>query len=317
MDIEKIYKERFALEKEYLGDDKPINKIKPLVSICTSTYQHKRYIKDCLDAILIQKTNFDFELIIGEDESNDGTREICKEYAKKYPDKIRLFLRNRKTSQLHDKDGKLITRFNGKWTRESARGKYIALCEGDDYWTDPLKLQKQVDFLKKTPNCIMTYHKHHNIDLNGNLISITKAALICTIMFKNVIKDMPIVKDCPNWDRLLFTYLSLKGSFHYLDNILPSMRRYHQGGVMSMQSFDVKLYRQVRTWSVIYDEFKHTRLKKELFTKRNRFIYRKYLREWGQKKIGYKQIFLFPLKINQLSLYKLLIKKMLNKKNNI
>lgn len=151
MDIQKIYQERFLLEKEYGGEDKPVNRIEPLVSVCVITYQHVAFIKDCLEGILMQQTDFPFEIIIGEDESTDGTREICIEYANKYPDKIRLFLRDRKTSQLFDETGKYICRFNGKWNRESARGKYIALCEGDDYWTDPLKLQKQVDFLESNP----------------------------------------------------------------------------------------------------------------------------------------------------------------------
>lgn len=144
MDISKIYKERFALEKECLGENKPVNKLSPLVSVCIATYQHADFIKDCIEGALKQETDFDFEIIIGEDASQDGTREICINYAEKYTDKIRLFLRNRETSQLYDTKGNFVCRFNGKWNRESARGKYIALCEGDDYWTDPLKLQKKV-----------------------------------------------------------------------------------------------------------------------------------------------------------------------------
>jgi glycosyltransferase involved in cell wall biosynthesis len=137
---------RFLLQKEYLGDDKPINRITPLVSVTVTAYQHVNYIKECLDGILMQKTNFEFEIIIGEDESTDGTRDLCIEYAVKYPEKVRLFLRDRKLSQYYE-NNKLICRFNGRWNRKSCRGKYIAWCDGDDYWTDPLKLQKQVDFL--------------------------------------------------------------------------------------------------------------------------------------------------------------------------
>lgn len=139
--------ERFLLQKEYLGENKPINLIQPVVSVTVATYQHVNYIRECLDGILMQKTNFPYEIILGEDGSVDGTQEICKEYAEKYPDKVRLFIRDRKLSQYMDKDGK-VTRFNGIWNRMSARGKYIAWCEGDDYWIDPLKLQKQVDFLE-------------------------------------------------------------------------------------------------------------------------------------------------------------------------
>ena len=148
MNIQEECTSRFKNEKEYLGDIKPVNLSIPLISVSVSTYQHKNYIKKCLDGILMQVTNFSIEIIVGEDGSLDGTREICIEYAEKNTDKIRLFLRNRETSQLYDENGKYIARFNGVWNRMSARGKYIANCEGDDYWTDPHKLQKQVDFLE-------------------------------------------------------------------------------------------------------------------------------------------------------------------------
>src|SRR5689334_382568 len=81
---------------EYLGVDKIVNKAKPLVSAIVLTYQHAPYISQCLESILMQQTNFPFEIIVGEDESSDGTREICEKFAENYPDKIRLFLRSRK-----------------------------------------------------------------------------------------------------------------------------------------------------------------------------------------------------------------------------
>lgn len=149
--------ERFLLQKEYLGENKPINQIQPIVSVTVATYQHVNYIKQCLDGILMQKTDFPYEIILGEDGSVDGTQEICKEYAEKYPDKIRLFIRDRKLSQYIGKNGK-VTRFNGIWNRMSARGKYIAWCEGDDYWIEPLKLQRQVDFLESHQDYSMCFH---------------------------------------------------------------------------------------------------------------------------------------------------------------
>lgn len=150
--VKEALNERFLLQKEYLGDAKPVNLIQPLVSVTVATYQHVNYIKECLDGILMQEVTFPYEIILGEDGSVDGTQEICKEYAEKYPDKIRLFIRDRKLSQYVGEDGK-VTRFNGIWNRMSARGKYIAWCEGDDYWIDPLKLQKQVNYLEKHPEC--------------------------------------------------------------------------------------------------------------------------------------------------------------------
>jgi glycosyltransferase involved in cell wall biosynthesis len=127
----------------------------PMVSCRVSTYQHAPYIRQCLDGILMQKTNFLFEIVIGEDESSDGTTEICLEYAKKYPDIIRLFLHKRENNILID--GNPSAKFQSTYTRYKLRGKYQAICEGDDYWTDPYKLQKQVDFLEENPEYGMVH----------------------------------------------------------------------------------------------------------------------------------------------------------------
>jgi glycosyltransferase involved in cell wall biosynthesis len=129
----------------------------PLVSVSIVTYNHKEYIKQCLDGVLMQQTNFDYEIILGEDESNDGTREICKDYANRFPDKIKLFLRSRK--DVIYINGNPTGRFNMIKNIKACKGKYIALCEGDDYWTDPLKLQKQLDFLESNKNYSTCFHK--------------------------------------------------------------------------------------------------------------------------------------------------------------
>lgn len=141
---------------EYLGTDKPVNRIIPHVSVVVPTYQHKDYIVDCIEGILMQKTTFDFEIVIGEDESTDGTREICIEYASKFPGKIRLFLRDRRDVIYIDE--KPTGRYNFIANLQAARGKYIAECEGDDYWTDPLKLQKQVDLLEQRNELSWCFH---------------------------------------------------------------------------------------------------------------------------------------------------------------
>ena len=133
---------------------------KPLVSVCIQTYQHAGFIAECLDSVLMQHTNFSFEIILGEDESKDDTRKICKEYAEKYPSKIKLFLRSRK--DVIYINGKPSGRFNLIENLKSCQGKYIALCEGDDYWVEPLKLQKQVDLLEKNPQLIACHHWQKN-----------------------------------------------------------------------------------------------------------------------------------------------------------
>ncbi|MGI9527182.1 MAG: glycosyltransferase family 2 protein, partial [Weeksellaceae bacterium] len=121
------------------------------VSVCVQTYQHAPYIEECLNSILAQETDFNYEILLGEDASTDGTRDICIRYAKEHPTKIRLFLHHRENNILIN--GNPSGRFNLLYNFNSAKGKYIAICEGDDYWTDSLKLQKQVDFLEKNPSC--------------------------------------------------------------------------------------------------------------------------------------------------------------------
>ena len=129
----------------------------PLLSICCITYNHKNYISNAIDSFLMQKTNFSVEICIGEDDSTDGTREICKKYATKYPEKIRLFLRNRSDKIFIE--GHETGRYNFIETLKKCKGKYIALCDGDDFWIDPLKLQKQFDYLETNSDVSLCYHK--------------------------------------------------------------------------------------------------------------------------------------------------------------
>ena len=147
MGIEEECSRRLALQIEYGGCKKEVNEIQPLVSVVIVTYQHAPYIRQCLDSILSQEVDFSYELIIGEDGSTDGTKEICIEYADKYKDKIRLFLRDRKLTRYFGIEAQNIG-FNAYFAREAARGEYIAICEGDDYWIDKHKLIKQVKVLR-------------------------------------------------------------------------------------------------------------------------------------------------------------------------
>ena len=115
----------------------------PVVSVHMITYNHEPYIRQAIEGVLMQKTDFEFELVIGEDCSQDNTREICFEYQKKHPEKIRVLW-------WHEN----VTKFGNNYRRVLAhcRGEFIAYCEGDDFWTDPYKLQKQVDLMRKHPS---------------------------------------------------------------------------------------------------------------------------------------------------------------------
>lgn len=131
------------------------------MSVCVTTYNHADYIKDCLEGILMQKTEFPIEILLGEDASTDGTREICLEYAKKYPKQIRLLLHHRENNIKIN--GNPSGRFNFLNNLYSAKGKYIALCEGDDYWTDSLKLQKQVELMEDNENIGIVHTKYKTL----------------------------------------------------------------------------------------------------------------------------------------------------------
>ena len=134
---------------EYLGDSKPVNLKVPLVSVCVATFQHFKFIEKCLQSILQQKTSFDYEILIGEDVSTDGTRELCIRYAEKHPDLIRLFLRD--SQEKKSRKGKWIGKFNHLGLYGAARGKYVCFCDGDDHWVNENKLQLQVNALEAYP----------------------------------------------------------------------------------------------------------------------------------------------------------------------
>ena len=127
----------------------------PLVSVCVITYNQSRYIRQCLDSILNQVVDFNIEICIGEDASSDGTREIFQEYARRYPNIIRLFLRDRK--DVIQIDGNPTGTYNFFETLRSCRGDYIAICEGDDYWIDVFKLKKQLEALLKSSQSTICY----------------------------------------------------------------------------------------------------------------------------------------------------------------
>ena len=131
----------------------------PLVSICCLTFNHVSYVLQALDGFLMQKTSFDYEIIIHDDASTDGTQEIIKAYQENYPEIIKPILQS---ENQYSKGIKPIF----KYVFPRAQGKYIALCEGDDYWTDPLKLQKQVDFLEANKEYSLCYHRV-NLEING------------------------------------------------------------------------------------------------------------------------------------------------------
>lgn len=125
-----------------------------MVTIRCITFNHAPYIRQCLDGFLMQRTNFKYEILIHDDASTDGTKEIIEEYAKQYPN---IIVPLYETENQYSKYGHLMV--VRKLMDSMIRGKYTALCEGDDYWTDKDKLQKQVDFLESHPQHSMCFHQ--------------------------------------------------------------------------------------------------------------------------------------------------------------
>ena len=129
-------------------------KIEPLVCIRCITFNHEPYIRDALEGFVMQKTDFPFVAIVHDDASTDETARIIREYAERYPDIIKPIFESE--NQYSKKDGSLTRIMDTAC--EATGAKYMAICEGDDYWTDPLKLQKQVDFLESHPEYSMCFH---------------------------------------------------------------------------------------------------------------------------------------------------------------
>lgn len=224
-----------------------------LVSIVVVTYNHVEYIEQCVQSIINQNTTFKFEILIGEDNSSDGTREKCVELSLKYPNQIKLFLRDRKDVIFIN--GRPTGRYNFLETISSARGRYVALCDGDDLWSDNLKLQKQFDFLEANEGYSavvhrVTYLNESNREVTDQVFpekyrnELDKIALAeegclpktSSLFFRSsALTDIPEwFRSCPTGDYPLMLILSQYGKFKVLPDIM-SVYRIHNGGIWSSQ----------------------------------------------------------------------------------
>ena len=181
--------------------------LNPKVSICCITYNHAKYIKRAIDSFINQKVNFDYEIIIGEDDSNDGTREICQDYALEYPDRIKLLLMDRTIDPL--KKLGLYGNTNFIKTFKECRGKYIAICEGDDFWLDVNKLQIQFDFLEK----------NQSFSLCGSHVTMSNE-------FGKIIGDYPTINPFNVYP------FEVKNIYHLADYIYYPYEIFHTSSIM-------------------------------------------------------------------------------------
>lgn len=219
-----------------------------MVSVCCLVYNHEKYLRQCLDGFVAQKTNFKFEVLIHDDASTDSSPEIIREYEEKYPDMIKPIYQ---TENQYSKGVKI------GWVYQypRAQGKYIALCEGDDYWTDEYKLQKQFDALEKNPEAVFCAHRvicvtEDGKKLDESIISepdqscvlsseellhllIEEAAYIfhTTSLFwksditKKICNNLPrFIQDAPVGDVPLMIFLSSQGECVFLDEAMSCYR---------------------------------------------------------------------------------------------
>lgn len=226
---------------------------KPLVSVLCVTYNHAPYIKACLEGFVKQKCDFNFEVLIHDDASTDGTQEIIKEYWEKYPDLIKPILQTE--NQWSKKAGGMNLRFN----YPRAKGKYIALCDGDDFWIDEKKLHKQVSFLESNSDFSVVCSAFLKVEdgeetpvIRNNKISPEKdeengstfdlddhnkawfyLVRPSTTLFRNVPEKVELLKKYEfSFDVHLFYHLLKMGKGYYSKEVAVGCY-HHQGGVYS------------------------------------------------------------------------------------
>ena len=225
---------------------------KVTVSIVCDVYNHEPYLRQCLDGFVMQKTDFPFEILIHDDASTDKSADIIREYASKYPDLFKPIY------QSENQYSKGV----GIWKDiqlPRANGKYIAFCEGDDYWTDPYKLQKQVDFMDTHSDYVACFHnayvqsgKHRG--LFNSLIEnhypamediITRRWFIATasLLYRNIHIEFPEwQKNVISRDYLLELLLAREGKFYYMDDVMSVYRKEGQGISTIMNANMPKMY---------------------------------------------------------------------------
>lgn len=236
----------------------------PQVSIIVCTYNQEQYIAQTLDSILMQQCNFDIEVLVGEDCGTDNTRRICAEYAQKYPH-VRLL----------DRPHNLGKQRNFFDALCQARGKYVSMCDGDDYWQDELMLQKEVDYLESHPECVIAYHDSIMVDVEGNVISETEVGenrrcdfssdeLVRgrnisnrTICFRNIVDFSKIdITGVYNEDTFVYAIVGQYGCGHFMEGLKPSVYRILGGSIWNDQGEIKRLFWAMGTMKALWRYYK-------------------------------------------------------------
>lgn len=253
-----------------------MNNRKPFVAVWMVTFNHELYIGQAIESVLMQETDFEFHLFIGEDCSTDRTSDICKKFAEKHPDKITLYAQKENVGATNN----AFIIYNACF---ESGAKYVAMLEGDDYWTDPYKLQKQVDFLEANPDYSFCFHDSTIMKYNGeikvriddkiidtivDLKSLIKEKNITTasIVFRNIINFLEV----PEWfykikqgDYGLLLLLTEKGLGKYIPENMCTYR-VHEGGVWSSKGrLNVGINDEI-FFNYLFRYFESSEIKKEI-----------------------------------------------------
>ncbi len=252
---------------------------KPLVSIFCLAYNHEAYIEKAIESWLMQKTNFRFEAVIGEDNSTDRTREIVMRYAMEYPDIIRVI-----TS-----DTNVGMRANAKRTKEACRGRYMAFCEGDDYWTDPRKLQQQADFLEANPDFSICFHDavvlwddksrppSYFVPKDQKPVSTTEDVIEkWFIPTASMMLRTEYNQQLPEWFKHVYNgdwatqlILSTKGKIKYIDELM-SVYRKNEGGMSGGPGRNTEFVNQKKAELLdFFNEYTHGKFEAQIKRKKS------------------------------------------------
>lgn len=240
-------KELVPLRQRHFSDDEEV-----VVSICSITYNHSNYIRQCMEGFLDQVCPFRVEIVIYDDASTDGASDILREYMTRYPTIVRAQLAERNSYSLG------LNPYYA-FVLPKARGRYVAICDGDDFWIDSRKLAKQVDFLERNPETVITYgptlteidgviHEGRvwgaHRDLSEDELKAGASINTLTACFRNPYLQVPppFLKKAPVGDMTLWALLGYHGSGKFLNELLPAVYRVHDGGVFSKQDRGTKQY---------------------------------------------------------------------------
>ncbi len=233
-----------------------------MVSVFCTTYNHKKYISRCLDSLVNQKTSFPYEIIVRDDASTDGTSDIVRAYHEKYPEKIVPFIQSENLYQ------RRLSHISYEKMFRMSKGKYVAICEGDDFWTDEKKLQKQVDFMERHPDYSLCGHaayfasedgelsqdkffrpRPYSCDLSTEEIITEWSMATCSLLFRKSSRTdiiIPFLDGCINGDYAQMVYFSLKGKVYYADELMSAYRLCSSGSVSMKVRSDPDTLKKMR-----------------------------------------------------------------------